>query len=166
MNHKVVNNFLDNNLFNKFKNEMFSSNINWFYKPNMTYMKNDKGFFSHTFYQNNESTSQYFNDYIHPILEKLKCLSIVEVRANLMIKSNDVYYSDFHVDRDFKCNTAILYMNDCNGGTELGRESKINIVSEENKMLIFDSDIPHRAVSQTDVERRIVINFNYFSVEK
>ena len=33
-------------------------------------------------------------------------------------------------------------------------------------MLIFDSDIPHRAVSQTDVERRIVINLNYFDDEQ
>ena len=166
MNYNIIENFLDKELFEKFKTEIFSGNVNWFYKPHMTYSNKDNGFFSHTFYQNHEITSQYFNDFISPILKKLNCVSIVEVRANLMIQRNEVYYSDFHTDRDFKCKTAILYMNSCNGGTELGLEEKINITSEENKMLIFDSDIPHRAVSQTDVERRIVINLNYFDDEQ
>ena len=67
----------------------------------------------------------------------------------------------FHCDRKYDCTTAILYMNTNNGYTLLGEKEKIKIKSEENTMLIFNSQIKHCAVSQTDTERRVVINFNY-----
>jgi len=53
-------------------------------------------------------------------------------------------------------------MNTCNGYTILDKKEKIKITSEENKILLFNSQIEHAAVSQTDVDRRIIINFNYF----
>ena len=50
-------------------------------------------------------------------------------------------------------------MNTNNGHTLL--KNKIKIKAEENKLLIIDTKTPHAAVSQTDKDRRIVINFNY-----
>jgi len=40
-------------------------------------------------------------------------------------------------------------------------KNKIKIKTEENKLLIIDTKTSHAAVSQTDTDRRIVINFNY-----
>jgi hypothetical protein len=77
-----------------------------------------------------------------------------------MIKHDKQYKSDYHVDFEYPCKTAILYLNTCNGYTEFNKKTKIKC--EENKILIFDSNIEHCAVSQTDAEKRIVINFNYF----
>lgn len=155
----IKKNFLEKQFFNNFKNILFSEEINWFFKKNMT--KNDNYFFNHCFYKNYIPMSSFFEDFIRPILLKLNAVTVSEVRANLMLKKPYQYQSNFHVDRTFDCKTAILYMNTCNGYTLLYEDKKIKINSEENKILIFDSQIKHAAVSQTDEERRIVINFNY-----
>jgi len=156
----IKENFLEKKLFNEFKNILFSKDINWYFRDKMT--TNDHYFFNHCFYNHYTPLSPLFNEYIKPILEKLKVVAISEIRANLVLKENNPYQSTFHVDRHFECNTAILYMNTCNGHTLLHEDKKIKINSEENKILIFNSQIKHAGVSQTDVDRRIVINFNYF----
>jgi hypothetical protein len=158
--HKVINNFLEKETFNNLKNIMFSDKINWFFLPHMT--TNDKYFFNHCFYNHYTPQSIFFEDIIVPILKKLNAAAIVEVRANLSLKENICYQSNFHVDRPFECKTAVFYINTCNGYTLLNEDKKIKITSEENKMLIFNSQIKHAGVSQTDVDRRITINFNYF----
>jgi hypothetical protein len=163
MSYIIKDDFLDKNLFMSFKEKIFSEDINWFFKQHMTYMRNDEYFFSHTFYQKNKTTCPLFNDFILPVLKKINAKAIREIRANLMLKKTYVYESDFHTDVNFACKTAILYMNTCNGYTVLQNNlSNINIDCIENRLLIFNSNILHKAVSQTDTERRIVINFNYF----
>jgi hypothetical protein len=158
--HTVIDNFLEKETFNNLKNLLFSDKINWYFLPNMT--KNDNYFFAHCFYNHHTFQSIFFADFIVPILKKLNVNAISEIRSNLYLKQKNHYQSNFHVDRQFECKTAILYMNTCNGYTLLHEDKKIKIESEENKMLIFNSQIKHCGVSQTDVDRRIVINFNYF----
>ena len=84
---------------------------------------------------------------------------ISEIRANLLFKTKKHMQSDFHLDKTFFCKTAIFYVNTNNGYTLLKDNTKIK--AEENKVLIIDSKTYHAAVTQTDVERRVVINFNY-----
>jgi hypothetical protein len=161
--HKIINNFLEKETFNNLKNTLFSNKINWFFLPNMTTNNNkDHYFFNHCFYNYYMPQSIFFEDLITPILKKLNAVAISEVRANLILKEDNSYQSEFHVDRPYECKTAILYINTCNGYTLLHEDKKIKINSEENKILIFNSQISHAGVSQTDVDRRIVINFNYF----
>jgi hypothetical protein len=160
LDYKIINNFLEKDILDNFKNILFSNNIEWFFLPHMT--REDHYFFNHCFYNNFVPRSPYYLGYIEPILIKLKVNAVCEVRANLQLKGKNQYQSGFHVDRPFECKTAILYMNTCNGYTILDENKKIKIYSEENKMLIFNSQIKHAAMSQTDVDRRIVINFNFF----
>jgi hypothetical protein len=61
--------------------------------------------------------------------------------------------------KSFFCNTAIFYINKNNGYTLLKDKTKIAV--EENKLLIIDTKTYHAAVTATDTDRRIVINFNY-----
>ena len=117
---------------------------------------------NHCFYNYHTPQSIFFEELIIPILKKLNAVAISEIRANLVLKEDNPYQSNFHVDRPFECKTAILYINTCNGYTLLHEDKKIKINCEENKILIFNSQIRHAVVSQTDVDRRIVINFNYF----
>jgi len=161
INYKIINNFLEKNLFKKIQTILFSNKINWFFNKHMTFNNNDNYFFSHVFYNNHMPDSLLYNDII-PILEKLNVKSLIEARANLILKKEEIFKSEFHVDKNYKCNTAILYMNTCNGYTLLDSIKNIKVDCDENKMLIFDSQINHSAVSQTDVDRRIIINFNYF----
>ena len=160
LNYKIINNFLPKENFQKLKNLLLSKDISWYYHENMT--NYDEGFFNHCFYNDSQPTSSFYFEHIFPIMQKLKFLSIIQVRANLLLKKEKQYFSEFHIDYSFKCKTAIFYINTCNGYTILDEKIKIKINCEENKMLLFDSNIYHCAVSQTDEERRVVINFNYF----
>jgi hypothetical protein len=162
INYKVIDNFLEKNLFNELKEILFSNKVAWFLLDSMTKNEKDSYFFNHCFYNHNKINSIFFDPFIVPILDKLECKSLIEARANLIFKKEKQYFSSFHIDRPFKCTTAILYLNSNNGYTILDEKEKIKIDCVENRMLIFDSDISHCGVSQTDEEKRLVINFNYF----
>ena len=53
------------------------------------------------------------------------------------------------------------YVNTNNGYTEF-ESNGMKVDSVENRLIIFDSNEKHRAVTTTDTPRRSVINFNYF----
>ena len=160
MNYKIIDNFLQKDVLISFQNLLMSTTLPWYWRENMT--KDDNFFFNYCFYNNHAPTSVFFNEFITPMLIKLKCNAPIEVRANLMLKKNICYNSNFHIDKNFNCKTAIFYVNTNNGYTILDKIKKIRIDSIENRMLVFDSKILHAAFSQTDTERRIVVNFNYF----
>ena len=83
-------------------------------------------------------------------------------RAHFILKDKNPSISGFHTDLNFKCKTAIYYVNTNNGGTIFRINKKeIKVESEENKIVIFNSKILHAAKSQTDTDTRIVININY-----
>ena len=161
LNYKVQKNFLDQSFFDRFQELVFSYPFAWFWEEHQ-YM-NDRGFFSHTFYRHHEPCSPHYASFIFPIIKRLKCNMISNIRANCLIKDKKKHVSNFHCDQHYKCTTAILYMNTNNGYTLLGEKEKVKIKSEANKIVIFDSRIKHCAVSQTDIERRIVVNFNYLN---
>ena len=55
----------------------------------------------------------------------------------------------------------IFYLNTNNGATEF--KSGEGIDSIKNRLVVFPKNTYHRAVSQTDTDKRIVLNFNYIS---
>jgi len=158
---KEHKNFLPIDQFNQLKNLICDQDFPWRIRNKMT--KTDENiYFSYGFYNKNNITSEAYREYIIPVLEKLNCKAVVQIRANLFL-NNLFKKSDWHTDYDFGCNTAILYLNSCNGGTELKLKNKIKFIkAEENKLLIFNSNIYHRVCSSTDVDRRYIVNFNYF----
>lgn len=168
--YQIKENFLDNQLFINIKNLIINNKFAWFKKDYQTTKdkKIDLGYFSHSFFSNNTINSNYYNSHILDILKQLNAVSVLEVRANL---TPSVFYlqktSDFHCDFNLKypTKTAILYLNTCNGGTEIKIDNNIIFVeSKENKMLIFDSDIEHRGVTSTNADFRYIINFNYIKL--
>ena len=162
----IINNFLENSFFKDLKNFIIESEFSWFKRKNMVPNANDNdlGYFTHSFFSNNTVNDQNHNKYILPILNKLKVKALIEVRANL---SPSCFFKKdacaFHIDYPYKCKTAILYINTCNGGTEFEINNKINFIkAEENKIVIFDTEIKHRGTKSTDQDFRYIINFNYF----
>jgi hypothetical protein len=99
--YKVIDNFLDKEIFNNLKNFLFSNKINWFFLPSMTTGINDHYFFNHCFYNLHMPQSVFFDDYIIPILKKLNAVALCEIRANLVLKEKIPYQTNFHVDRPF-----------------------------------------------------------------
>ena len=160
--YKIIENFLDYNSFLELKNYAFSSEISWFWKKNQT--KEDAGILNHKIYQNYLPNSDIYVKFIHDIILKLKATALIDARINLLVNNNKQESSNWHTDNGtFNSKTAILYLNTCNGFTILKLEKEeFKVMCEENKMLIFDSNVLHRAVRQTDTERRIVLNINYY----
>jgi|DEB0MinimDraft_4_1074332.scaffolds.fasta_scaffold50362_3 hypothetical protein len=126
--------------------------------------ENDGCFFSHPFFKPTGVMSHHIH-LLNPIINFLNPISIINIRANLLVKRSKPQYSIFHCDHmnNTKVNhkTSIFYLNTNNGYTEFKDGSKC--MSEENKLITFNADQEHRAVSQTDQNYRIVINFNYFN---
>lgn len=120
----------------------------------------DKGtYFTHSFYNNHTVASPQY-ELIIPILRKLDPASIIEARVNMTLISNTQFETKNHVDFEYKnFKTAIYYVNDNNGGTNIGGKE---ISSKANTLVIFDGNTPHRMISHTDIDRRFVININYF----
>jgi len=157
-----VNNFLPQDEFDKLKTLITKEEFPWYHIQSMVVDKKDNlGYFTHSFYNNNLINSNYYSDYIVPILNKLDAKAVVEVRSNLF---PSVFFnkSEWHVDRTFNCKTAILYLNSCDGGTEFKMNIHKFIQAEENKMVIFNSSLEHRACTSTNTDYRYIINFNYY----
>ena len=162
---KIIKNFLEDNSFKDLQHLVIKSEFSWFKRSNMvTNTNNDLGYFTHSFFNENNINCEHYNKHILPILNKLQVKAPIQVRANL---SPSCFYkkptSAFHVDYNYKCTSAILYLNTCNGGTEFKIDDKIKFIkSEENKIVIFDSSIEHRGTKSTDQDFRYLISFNYF----
>ena len=152
----IYKNFISKQDSNKICNVFLNNSFPWYYHPNST--KNDSSFFSHSFIVE-EKINSGFMFLIEPILKKLKCKKIYNIRANLSLKGD--YKCNWHTDNftnNLTHKTAIYYVNTNNGYTEF-KDKKIKCL--KNQMVIFNSKLLHRAKIQTDTITRMVINFNY-----
>lgn len=158
---KIIKNFLPQEYFKKIQECLLGTNFPWYFYSgilNLESTENDDYHFVHTFYENNLIFSTYYEIFL-PLLEKLNCKSVIRIKANLTTYNKTIKYQKFH--KDFENNkTAILYLDNSNGYTEF-KTGEI-IKSEENKVVIFDSNILHRGINTTDKKRRIVLNINYY----
>ena len=163
MKYQTHKKFLNIDFFEKTKNLIMDQDFPWRRRNNMTSNIRDKMYFTYCFYNDMTCKSQFYEPYIIPILKKLNAEAPLQVRANLTI-SELFKKSQWHNDYNFNCKTAILYLNDCDGGTELKVNNKIIFIkADANKMLVFDTEVLHRAVSSKEQPIRYILNFNYFT---
>ena len=75
--------------------------------------------------------------------KKLNVLSLVQVRANLVLKSEDTIECGYHIDYNSnKTTTGILFLTGCNAKTVLKIDKdEIPIDNKENRMLLFNTSI-------------------------
>ena len=158
--HTEMSNFLDQESYNKLKEFLNNKNTPWYTREGAPSV--DWILFTHYFHDNFVPQSQGW-PLIFPILEKLKCKGVIQVRANLTFKKEKRYEGDWHTDYEPTNKTAILYFTTCDGYTLLDRKKQYQIKAEENKLLIFPGDMEHRLVSQLDTEKRTVFNINYYN---
>jgi hypothetical protein len=165
--YKIIDNFLEKEDFYKFQGEIFNiNNVPWYYRNSQTTDSindmDDIGYFTLSFFNNWCNDFNGFNYFLYKIYEKLECRALIQSRANLCLKQKEIKKLYFHTDYTFKCKTAILYMNSNNGATILDENKQIKIDSIENRIIVFDSQIRHSVLAQSDTKRRIVLNINYF----
>ena len=163
MKFQTHENFLPADLFKKIKDLITDQDFPWRRRDHMIIKANDPMYFTYNFYNGMIVSSEWYSLYIIPILKKLNVTAPIQVRANMLI--NTLFKkSTWHRDCPFKCKTAILYLNTCDGGTELKINNKITFIkASANKMLVFDTSILHRAITSKKEPIRYIINFNYYT---
>ena len=152
-------NFLEKDFFNYLQKTLLSNEFSWYYSTSQVKDKKDGYYFFHNFYCEDRINSGSYNSLIVPILNKLNIKKLINARANLVLKKDKQFSSDLHIDHDFEHTTAILYINTNNGYTRFLNGKKV--MSEENKLIIFNTDQKHSGTTCTDSLFRIVLNFNY-----
>ena len=157
---EIIDNFLEEDEFNKIRDVLMSDNFPWFYNDYIT-NKNDlnhKFYFTHTFYKQPAMVSNWFDLWINT-LQKLKCNSIIRIKANIYPKNNKEEINKPHIDYKFKHKGCLLYVNDNNGATYF-KDKKV--IPKANRIVLFDPSIEHSSSLCTDAKRRVTVNFNYF----
>ena len=159
--YKIIDNYLNKSDHLILKTIMESNEFPWFYlEKKVTTDKSGlfKSQFNHIFYINNNINSSFFKN-LNPILNKLKPLSLIRIKANLNPPSEKIVEYAYHKDQEFKCKAAIYYVNNNNGYTKIDDKK---IKSKENRMVLFNANQKHYGTNSTDCNNRMVINFNYF----
>jgi hypothetical protein len=109
------------------------------------------------------------------VMDRLGCLHMERAKMNIGFRTLKPISSGFHYDiasqemqkgetnvdelTGVGLKTAVLYMNDCNGGTLF--EDGTFMQSKRNRLVEFPRELKHSGVSTTDAPRRTVLNLNY-----
>lgn len=171
----IIDNFLEQDVFEKMKNEICGNTFPWKYASTKSASKTgeeSEDLHNHQMY----NTLHGFDHMIHrmhspqlklvwPIFFILKPMAILRVKVNRQFPTNEIYESDMHTDNNAPENvpimTGVLYMNTNNGYTKFENGEKI--YSYENRAVLFDGHTKHCGSTCTDSKERVVINFNYIS---
>jgi hypothetical protein len=159
---KVIENFLDKEIFKKVKEEVFT--IPWYYsKSTGTEKDYSSDLFYHLLYRNKKVESEhYFNSILMPVLGKLNFNYLNRAKLNLYTKRDKHIKTSFHIDNSEPHTVALFSFNTNNGYTEF--ENKTKVQSKENTLTLFLGHVAHRSVNQTDERTRINLNINLQNV--
>ena len=175
---KIIDNVMPQKDFDRVHSRFFdywTDPVLWAYAPTQVLLKDgssDESFFFHVVYAEPEMSSALNEDgqvfasplfrLFTPLLARIGCTTPLRLRANLLINRNKHIRGIEHTDEiteRMDHNTAIFYLNTCNGKTVVdGTE----VESIANRVVIFPANTPHYVISQTDTDRRIVLNTNYY----
>ena len=173
---KVIDRFLapyEHDLLTKLLRE--SHDFPWFWRDSILLENYDEGDsfrcnrldnyqLVHWFYKDGAPRSDHF-DNIVPILNKLKIGSLIKVKGNLNTCTPEVVEHGFHFDQDWKhTKTCVYYVNDTDGYTLF--EDGTRVEGKANRAVIFDGKTAHSGTTCSDQKRRIVININYYPIDR
>ena len=168
---KVIDNFLFYDYFKELQDLVHSNNIAWYYQKtttnyNIASEKDDKNFiFGHMLYNNRSIHSDYYTKF-EPIKyfinRHIDCKEFLRLKLNLYPnQSKKIKHRKHHdwLDKDNKpikgVKIAILNFTNCNGSTIVeGKE----IISKENKVILFKNEQEHYGITQNDKNIRLVLN--------
>ena len=112
-NIKKYNKILSKDDFVSLQNLITSVDFPWFYSPSQV-DDIDSSYLFHSFFHKNRINSPHYYHIIKPLLDILKPLAIINIRANLLLARTSfksVYHSDDWGFKKPKHKTAIFYVN-------------------------------------------------------
>ena len=162
---RVVDDFIPNLFMNRVNSLLEGNTFNWFWNSNTTEHHNDNNFmFTHILFPNESNKSPHF-DFFLPIVYIIDRHNPVKdlVRMKLNLYTNQGKRIDHASHYDMveegkpvdNVMTTILNFTTCNGGTIIDNEEYKSV---QNQALMFDNKTKHSGFTQTDTQRRIVLN--------
>jgi hypothetical protein len=157
---RLIDNYLSPRHFQTMTDVIFGEDIPWYYMDCIDYFDDvDKFQFTHAFFDKELGgiLSNYF-DLFNIIEDPLR------INAKLITRTSEIKVNRFHTDiaeneRGMGAyTTSVLYMNTCDGYTELEDGTKVESVA--NRLFSFPEKMEHRGTSCTDKKCRVVININ------
>lgn len=174
----LYDDFLEPDLFNALRDLVTNNGFIWNFRLGVVdqtkwdYSPSENYAFSHlVWYQTDGVVSPQAKELqplIMPLFQKLEILHPLRVKFNLDIRREKHRETGYHCDcavantNYFLYKTAILYFNDCNGYTQF-ESDKAPVKSKANRLIIFDGNLKHQGVPQTDQQMRYVLNLNYIA---
>ena len=166
----ITDNFLTEQKFNIYRDQLFSIDFPWHFLEAVVDKDEDltksPGGFKHIIYMPFRPPSPFYGNLL-PLITKCNPAAIYRINVNLLLRLPEPFYHQFHTDTEIDMEedvasqwiSSILYMNTNNGYTEFEDGTKVESVA--NRLVSFPSNTKHRTVTQTDEQRRIVINMVY-----
>jgi len=159
----IIDNFLSESELNLVGYTMVGDEAKfpWYYNCTKVFGDDPRGQFTHSFYIE-KPKSDYYKMIEDIFLPKIKFNKVLRVKANMTFKTHEPINYGMHIDFSqpkFNQKTAIWYLETTNGPTSFMSYENIECVG--NRYVEFDSNEYHSAISHTDKDYRVVINFNY-----
>lgn len=163
-NYKVIDNFLRKDIFQELKHVVLSDRISWNFKNYLAYPGDNLGgvSFAKFLYDKNQITHPQYFQIVEPLIQRANINTLYRAILNLVPKQPNKIPSGIHTDHSFPHNVLLYYVNTNNGSTILDPKGKnIKIECVENRAVIFDGNIPHQGILQSDTPTRININLTF-----
>ena len=165
MDYEVIDNFLPQELFERYS-FLLGREMPMFYSDGVSSQSDDDEFYwYHSFFNQHQPSSQYYQDFTFPILAQINAKAIISSRANWFPRTHDIIEHGTHVDSSFPHRNVVFYINTNNGFTRLHDESGGSVVvnSVANRALLFDGLIRHNSTTCSDQKVRCTMAVNYFA---
>jgi len=159
--YKIFDNLLEKKQYDEINNVMFDKSFPWYCYDGKVNEDDNLIGISHWFYEYNKVISNYYNT-LYSIILKCNMKAVRRVKANLDLKSlneKTMLHTDF-TDDLVGLWTGIYYLNTNNGKTYFENGDKVESVA--NRMIIFPAKMKHGTITQTNVNKRVIINFNWY----
>lgn len=159
--YKIFDNLLEKKQYDEINNVMFDKSFPWYCYDGKVNEDDNLIGISHCFYEYNKVISNYYNT-LYSIILKCNMKAVRRVKANLDLKSlneKTMLHTDF-TDDLVGLWTGIYYLNTNNGKTYFENGDKVESVA--NRMIIFPAKMKHGTITQTNVNKRVIINFNWY----
>ena len=169
---KIIDNFLPEYQFKQLQSIILGDEFSWYWNDTIVFPDEDgynpKDYqFTHNIFDrrppwNGERSLDYQLLQNSSLFALLGVNEFERIKLNLNPRTIFNKGGGWHVDVEGypQCkNTAVYYLNTCNGYTKFKKGGKVKSVA--NRMVIFDSQLYHQGYTCTDQKRRVVMNFNW-----
>lgn len=167
-NYNVIDNFLEQKEFENLQT-LLSYRFPWYFYDGINDVEKDPSKvdtyqFTHMFYENYAPKSDFL-PLIYPLVNNLKTVALLRVKANLLTRTTTKVCHEYHTDfHSPLITTAVYYVNTNDGVTRLKiGDEVVEVESVANRLVTFNSRIQHAGTTCTDQKVRCVVNLNYIT---